>query len=90
MTNFLQKTKNYWISDASFSTLLVMLIFTVFVLPVMIEREEDTTVFLNIMFILLFFVGIFSVQGKRLFDCQYLHGNHSFIVEADPIYGQPL
>jgi hypothetical protein len=35
-----------------------MLLFTVFILPVMIEREGDTTVFLNIMFILLFFVGI--------------------------------
>jgi len=58
MTNFLQKAKNYWISDASFVTLLVMLLFTVFILPVMIEREGDTTVFLNIMFILLFFVGI--------------------------------
>jgi len=64
MFHYIKKAKNYWVSDASFVTLLVMLLFTVFVLPVMIEREGDTTVFLNIMFILLFFVGIFSAREK--------------------------
>lgn len=64
MNNLIEKTKNYWISDASFVTLLVMLLFTVFVLPVMIDREGDTTIFLNIMFIILFFVGIFSAREK--------------------------
>lgn len=64
MLHYLKKAKNYWISDASFVTLLVMLLFTVFVLPVMIDREGDTTIFLNIMFIALFFVGIFSAREK--------------------------
>jgi hypothetical protein len=64
MFHYIKKAKNYWVSDASFGTLLIMLLFTVFVLPVMIEREGDTTIFLNIMFILLFFVGIFSSREK--------------------------
>jgi hypothetical protein len=64
MFHYIKKAKNYWVSDASFGTLLIMLLFTVFVLPVMIEREGDTTIFLNIMFILLFFVGIFSAMEK--------------------------
>jgi hypothetical protein len=41
-----------------------MLLFTVFILPVMIDREGDTTIFLNIMFILLFIVGVFSAMEK--------------------------
>ena len=66
MFNYLRKAKNYWVSDASFVTLLVMLLFTVFILPVMIDKKGDTTVFLNIMFILLFFVGIFSSREREI------------------------
>lgn len=64
MTGFLKKTKNYWISDTSFVSLFLMLLATVFLLPVMIANEEDSTVFLNLMFVVLFFVGIFSSREK--------------------------
>jgi hypothetical protein len=64
MSNYLQKAKNYWVSDASFVTLLAMLLFTVFILPVMIDREGDTTIFLNIMFIILFVIGVFSAMER--------------------------
>ncbi|WP_194974656.1 potassium channel family protein [Aquiflexum lacus] len=65
MFEYLKKAKNYWVSDTSFVTLLGMLFFTVFILPVMINKEGETTIFLNIMFIVLFFVGIFSAMEKR-------------------------
>lgn len=65
MFQYFKRAKNYWISDASFVSLLGMLFFTVFVLPVMIDREGDTTFFLNIMFILLFIVGVFSAMEKE-------------------------
>jgi hypothetical protein len=64
MYTYLQKTKNFWISDVSFVTLLGMLLFTIFILPVLIDREEDSAIFLNFMFILLFFVGVFSSNKK--------------------------
>ena len=64
MKKYFEKAKNYWISDASFVTLLLMLLFMVFVLPIMIDKEGDSTLFLNIMFIALFFVGIFSAREK--------------------------
>lgn len=41
-----------------------MLVFTIFILPVLIDREEDTAVFLNIMFITLFLIGVFSSNKK--------------------------
>jgi hypothetical protein len=66
MENFLKRAKNYWISDASFLTLFLMLLSTVFLLPVMITNEGGSTVFLNLMFILLFFVGVFS-SSDRIF-----------------------
>jgi hypothetical protein len=66
MRKYFEKAKNYWISDASFVTLLLMLLFTVFLLPIMIDKEGDSTLFLNIMFIALFFVGIFSANTKPL------------------------
>ncbi|MCC5936129.1 MAG: two pore domain potassium channel family protein [Lunatimonas sp.] len=64
MKNYFVQTKKYWVSDASFVTLLGMLVFTVFILPVLIDRKEDTAIFLNFMFILLFFVGVFSSHRK--------------------------
>lgn len=64
MFHYFKKAKSYWVSDTSFVSLLAMLLFTVFILPVMIDREGDTTIFLNIMFILLFVVGIFSAMER--------------------------
>lgn len=64
MADLLKKAKNYWISDASFLSLFLMLFATVFFLPVVIDNEHESTVFLNFMFVLLFFVGVFSSKDK--------------------------
>ncbi|MCH7413923.1 potassium channel family protein [Belliella sp. R4-6] len=64
MGNFIKRINSFWVSDVSFPALLTMLFFTVFVLPVFIEYQKDATLFLNIMLILLFFVGIFSSHEK--------------------------
>lgn len=66
MNSYLKNVKEYWVSDTSFVTLLIMLLFTVFVLPVMIDTESDSTLFLNIMFMALFFIGIFSSKEPSL------------------------
>lgn len=66
MFNALKKIKNYWVSDASFVTLLVILVFTVFIMPIFIDVESDNVLFLNVIFLALFFVGIFS-SGDRTF-----------------------
>ncbi len=59
--------KDYWESDSSFISLLVMLLFAVFVLPVLIDKEEDSILLLNVFFILLFTMGIFSAKDKLFF-----------------------
>ena len=64
MKQFIKRIKTFWVSDVSFLTLLGMLVFTVFVLPVLIDRESGSILFLNLMLILLFFVGIFSSYEK--------------------------
>ncbi|MFD2035345.1 potassium channel family protein [Belliella marina] len=64
MNSIIKKINKFWVSDVSFPALLIMLIFTVFILPVYIEYQKDATLFLNIMLILLFFVGIFSSHEK--------------------------
>jgi hypothetical protein len=66
MKNFLKKFKNYWESDISFISLLVMLLFTIFILPVLIDSERENTLFLNFMFIILFFIGIFSSKDRTI------------------------
>ncbi len=66
MRRTLTQIKNYWLSDASFVTLLLMLFFIVFVMPVLIEMGYDSILFLNIMFIALFFTGIFSAKENIL------------------------
>jgi hypothetical protein len=67
MNRILEKSKKYWESDASFITLLLMLLFTIFILPVLIDQKEDSTYFLNAMFIMLFVIGMFSAREKPVF-----------------------
>ncbi|MDX5340524.1 MAG: potassium channel family protein [Cyclobacteriaceae bacterium] len=57
---------NYWLNDASFLALLCILIFTVFVLPVLIEYGHINMLFVNLVFIFLFFTGIWSSDNKFL------------------------
>lgn len=66
MKKALHRIKDYWVSDASFVTLLLILFFIVFVMPLLIDHEYDSVLFLNIMFIVLFFIGIFSAKDKPL------------------------
>ncbi|MDX5477192.1 potassium channel family protein [Fontibacter flavus] len=61
---YFESTKKYWESDVSFISLLLMLLVIVFILPVLIDRETDNALFLNLMFIILFFIGIFSAREK--------------------------
>ena len=57
---------DYWLNDFSFVTLLIALIFTVFVLPVLIEYGHVSLLFVNLVFLFLFFTGIFSSMNRFL------------------------
>ena len=57
---------NYWLNDASFLVLLFVLVFTVFVLPVLIEYGHVNMIFVNMVFIFLFFTGIWSSDNRIL------------------------
>ncbi len=60
MNDYIKKVKEYWLSDTSFITLLVMLIVMVFVMPVLIESGAVNVIILNSLFLGLYFIGIFS------------------------------
>lgn len=64
MRNVINKVKDYWHSDTSFITLSVMLVFMVFIMPVLIEGALVDILFLNILFLVLYFIGIFSSEDK--------------------------
>lgn len=64
MKRIINKVKDYWHSDTSFITLLVMLIFTVFIMPVLLVGGVVDILFLNILFLTLYFIGIFSSEDK--------------------------
>ncbi|HSI75252.1 MAG TPA: potassium channel family protein [Lunatimonas sp.] len=66
MKRVIKQFKNYWESDVSFISLLVMLLVAVFILPIMIDTERENTLFLNFMFIGLFFIGIFSSRDRTV------------------------
>lgn len=60
------KFKDYWLSDASFALLSGILIFTVFVLPILIDYGKVETIFVNSVFLFLYFTGIWSSRDKGL------------------------
>lgn len=64
MRHVINKVKDYWHSDTSFITLSVMLGFMVFIMPVLIEGGIVDILFLNILFLILYFIGIFSSEDK--------------------------
>ncbi|MEN2283002.1 potassium channel family protein [Algoriphagus sp. SE2] len=57
---------DYWLTDASFGVLLLILVFTVFILPILIEYEHVHFVFVNTVFLFLFFTGIWSSRERIL------------------------
>lgn len=56
----LKKIKSYWLSDTSFITLLIVLLFLNFVVPVLIDSNFLGEYALNAIFTFLFLIGIFS------------------------------
>ena len=56
----------YLVNDISFLVLLVVLVFIVFVLPVLIEYGHVNMIFVNFVFIFLFFTGIWSCNNRKL------------------------
>lgn len=64
MKRIINKVTDYWHSDTSFITLLVMLFFMVFIMPVLLEGAVVDILVLNILFLTLYFIGIFSSEDK--------------------------
>lgn len=64
MKHIIHKVKDYWHSDTSFITLLVMLMLIVFIMPVLIESAVIDIFVLNLLFLMLYFIGIFSSEDR--------------------------
>ncbi|OOG72210.1 potassium channel family protein [Algoriphagus sp. A40] len=62
----LKKFTDYWLNDASFVVLLIALVFTVFILPILIDYGHVNMLFVNFVFLFLFFTGIWSSDNKLL------------------------
>lgn len=56
----IRKIKSYWLSDTSFITLLIVLLFLNFIVPILIDTETLGEYSLNGIYMFLFLVGIFS------------------------------
>jgi hypothetical protein len=66
MRNLIRKLQAYWLADASFVTLLIMLITAVFILPVIMEGSGHALRLFNILLLSVFFSGIFSTRRVGL------------------------
>lgn len=66
MKSVLKSFRSYWVRDASFIALLLILVFTIFILPTMLESGVSGITMLNIMLLVIFFVGIWSADTTPL------------------------
>jgi len=66
MRNLIRNFQSYWLADASFVTLLIMLIAAVFVLRVIMEISGHGVLLFNILLLSVFFSGIFSTRSAGL------------------------
>lgn len=62
----LHRFTNYWLADTSFVLLFFILLFLVFVLPVLIEYDIVDNLFISTSFLFLFFTGIWSTRERVL------------------------
>lgn len=62
----LKRITDYWLNDASFVVLLIALVFTVFILPILIDYEHVNMLFVNVVFMFLFFTGIWASDNRLL------------------------
>jgi hypothetical protein len=56
--------RSFWIQDASFMALLAVMIFTLFILPVLMEVGYADSFLMNTMLLIIFFVGIWSAYTR--------------------------
>jgi hypothetical protein len=63
MRKLINKLQSYWLADASFVTLLVMLVTAVFILPIIMELSGRGVLLFNILLLSVFFSGIFSTRS---------------------------
>jgi hypothetical protein len=66
MKALIRRFQSYWLADASFVTLLFMLVAAVFVLPVIMEISGRGVLLFNIPLLGVFFSGIFSTRSAGL------------------------
>jgi hypothetical protein len=63
MLPLVKEFRTYWSNDASFLTLLIMLVAAVFVLPVIMEISVHGVLLFNILLLSVFLSGIFSAHN---------------------------
>jgi hypothetical protein len=66
MRTLIRRLQSYWLADASFVTLLVVLIAAVFILPVIMEVTTRGVLLFNVLLLSVFFSGIFSTRSVGL------------------------
>ncbi len=64
--SYVRKLRTYWVTDASFVTLLFMLGFTIFILPTLLEQIIANPQTLHISLMAIFLVGIWSAFNRGL------------------------
>nr|MBS0038476.1 hypothetical protein [Saprospiraceae bacterium] len=85
-TNWFKNLKIYWVQDVSFVTLLLMLVFTLFILPVLIEEDLSFIPLLNIMMLAIFLVGILSAYNYLLLIVAIVFFTISFFLRMYHFY----
>lgn len=65
-TKMIDKIRQHWLEDASFFTLFLILLFFIFILPIVIEHVKGSSLIINFGLILLYLSGIFSCHLKPL------------------------
>jgi hypothetical protein len=77
MRNLIRNLRSFWLADASFVALLIMLVAAVFVLPVVMEISGRGQLLFNVLLLSVFFSGIFATRSLMLMSASaILFGIH--------------
>jgi hypothetical protein len=84
--HFARKMRVYWVEDASFITLLFMLGFTIFVMPMLLEMFIQRAELLHLSLLAIFFAGIWSASNPVRFVLAIVLFTASLVINAVIFY----
>lgn len=83
-----ERINNYWLEDASFVSLFFILLFFIFIIPILTFYVESVLILVNITLLFIFLIGIFSCHSKKTKNILFVIYFIYFLVKSYRLFSE--